>query len=213
MAEKEATRSQVLMSLAMLNPALRRMAKLCPPIGDAPNQLEVFSVVSRHLIPLVDVFNSIEEQLDSIAEETDQISKTYTVLNQAAVACCGRIQYLQQLFETVDRSQNKIADYRNAVETGQGKPLEIVMKEMLQDASSAAIPPLVSEEHIAALEDALQQIKKLPPSLGDEYQSSRVILHNHGAGNQFYHGGRGNMNHCSVTRPTVLALGYDAMRM
>ncbi|RSL49693.1 hypothetical protein CEP54_012309 [Fusarium duplospermum] len=199
MAPNKITKQQVLLSLSMLNPALQKIAEVCIPIGAKTNRPEVFSVVAKHLPSLVEAFSSIQKYLDSTTEETasDEISEKYPVIGQAARQCCDRISDLQELFEAVGNSRNKTEDYRNAVECGKGQPLETMMLEMLQGASSAATLPLVAEEQIAALNEALEEIGELDASLGDEPASARVTLHNHGAGSQFYHGGRGNMNHCS----------------
>ncbi|KAJ4132579.1 hypothetical protein NW754_015396 [Fusarium falciforme] len=180
MSPNETSKPQVLMQLGMLNTALQMMVNQCGSIKDAANQLEVFSVVAKHLPSLVDVFSSIQKRLDSGTVEADDagISDKYPVIRQAALACCERSGDLQGLFHAVGESRNKTEAYRNAVECGKGEPLEM-------------------DEQVTALNNALEEIKKLPPSLGNEPPSARITLHNHGAGNQFYHGGKGNMNHCS----------------
>ncbi|KAI8675557.1 SesA domain-containing protein [Fusarium keratoplasticum] len=199
MSPNETSKPQVLMQLGMLNAALQMVVNQCGSIKDAANQLEVFSVVAKHLPSLVDVFSSIQKRLDSGTAEADDagISDKYPVIRQAALACCERSGDLQGLFHAVSESRNKTEAYRNAVECGKGEPLEMVMMDMLQNAISVATPPLVEDEQVTALNNALEEIKKLPPSLGNEPLSARIALHNHGAGNQFYHGGKGNMNHCS----------------
>jgi hypothetical protein len=59
-----------------------------------------------------------------------------------------------------------------------------------------AVESLVTQDDINTLQGALVEVKKLPPSL-EEYRSAEVVLNNSGSGNQFYHGGPGDQNHCS----------------
>ncbi|RTE71905.1 hypothetical protein BHE90_013709 [Fusarium euwallaceae] len=197
MTQNETTKSQVILSLMMLNPAFCLMTDFCCPIGEAANQLEAFSVVAKHLPAALAVFTSIETFLKSMPEETQDIKDNYTSIQQTADACRHQIPYLQALFEAVEKSQNKAEEYRKAAQRVQGQPIERVMMDLLQAASIVAVSPFVAQDQITALQDALQEVKGIPPSLSDEVPSGSIILTNNGAGNQFYHGGRGHMNHCS----------------
>ncbi|RMJ07382.1 hypothetical protein CDV36_012999 [Fusarium kuroshium] len=195
MSHTGTTKAQVLDSLSSLNPPLSLMVNSCRHIGLAQNQLPAFKVVAKNLPVLTDVFYSIENRLQLPAAETDQVSGKYPVIYRAAIACGGRIQLLESLFQAVNNSQNKDDAYRHAV--GQGKTLEKVMEEMLQDALSAAVLPLVEREHVAALNRALEQVKSLSLSLEGQSRGAHITCNNSGEGHQFNQNGGGGMYNCS----------------
>lgn len=71
------------------------------------------------------------------------------------------------------------------------------MIDLLDAASLVAISPFVAQDQITTLQGARREVKRLPPSLMDEMPRVHASVTNNGSGSQFYHGGRGHMNHCS----------------
>lgn len=199
------TKAEVILSLSNLKSPLSDIVDLCRHIGKADNQLKHFSVIAEHLPALTGVFSSIQEHLESTTQETCQIR----AIHEAADSCLERIHYLKNLCQVVGQSQNKVDDYRKAVKDGGGKTLEMVMMDLLQYASSAAVPPLVADKDVEALNRALEQVSLLL-SLEGQHSGAHVSFTNLGPGSQFYHGGKGNVNSCSGSALQVTGENHGA---
>ncbi|KAH8667739.1 hypothetical protein BGZ61DRAFT_461099 [Ilyonectria robusta] len=99
---------------------------------------------------------------------------------------------MQDLFDTVssDDSTPWIDRYREAV--GSGDRLEEAMRELLDGIRDIAKVPLVSEDQIKELKEALKIVKRLPASL--ENRNGGYTFTNSGSGIQPIHLGKGEQN-------------------
>jgi hypothetical protein len=84
---------------------------------------------------------------------------------------------------------SKQARYRSVA--GKGERVEVLMKEILQGILVVAKEPVIGQQLFAAMQKALQDVSRIPPSLEDEAGNS---FHNYGSGPQSVHLGQGDMN-------------------
>ncbi|RGP72616.1 hypothetical protein FLONG3_6624 [Fusarium longipes] len=199
MSNAETTKPQVLRALDTTMFVLGQAMDSCAIDENASGIPEAFSVVAKHLEIVEQVLGSARTVLKSTKDESEQIKELYPVVKHVADESCGQLRSIENLFDTITQdgeTGTKIERYAKAIKSSDGKRVETIMVELLTNASLVAIQPLVSQETIKNLQGALEEVKRLPPSL-EEDRSAGVILNNNGSGNQFYHGGRGNQNHCS----------------
>ncbi|KAK7422691.1 hypothetical protein QQX98_001479 [Neonectria punicea] len=200
MSSVETTKTQALRQLETATFVLSRAIESCGTVGDNADIPKAFPAVGKRLPLLAEILRSIQAHLKSTTAEADQTKDLYPDIKQLADECYQQIPHLQALFDTISTTEDsikKIEQYRKAVQGGGGKRVEKVMIDLLDGVSLVAVEPLVSEEQIKMLQEALDEMKKLPPSLADEDPSGGTVLYNYGPGNQFYHGGKGHQNHCS----------------
>ncbi|EEU37155.1 uncharacterized protein NECHADRAFT_78332 [Fusarium vanettenii 77-13-4] len=186
-------------SLKQLDNGLGPLVKLCCPIGKTKDQLPEFCLVAKHLPLLRDVFRDIFQSLSSVDEEKESLelnSQNCLVIRQAVEGLDSQITYIQELFNAVKESQNKVEDYRRAVRNGNGKRLEVVMADILKPATDPAVHPFVAEYRTELLQSALREFETFNSSLETESRKGVTTLNNFGAGSQLYHGGSGNINKC-----------------
>ncbi|KAF5706042.1 hypothetical protein FGLOB1_7641 [Fusarium globosum] len=196
MSTLEVSKQQALRVLETTIFVLGQAIESCRIAEDASDIPIAFSTVAKHLPVIERVFSSARVYLKQSKEETDQMKELYPVIKHAADGGCGQLRSIENLFDTVTQDGEKMERYASAVKNGDGKKVETIMVELLTNASLVAVEPLVSQDDINILQGALKEVKRLPPSLEDD-RSAGVVLNNSGPGNQFYHGGRGNQNHCS----------------
>ncbi|PCD46473.1 hypothetical protein AU210_001879 [Fusarium oxysporum f. sp. radicis-cucumerinum] len=196
MSNPEVSKQQALRALETTIFVLGQAIESCCIAESAPDIPKAFSIVAKHLPIVEQVFSSARNHLKSSKEETEQLKELYPVVKHVSDEGCGQLRSIENLFDTVTQDGEKMERYASAVKSGDGKKVETIMVELLTNASLVAVDPLVSQDNIETLQRALEEVKKLPPSL-EEDRSAGVVLNNSGSGNQFYHGGRGNQNHCS----------------
>jgi hypothetical protein len=199
MSNVEVTKPQVVRAFDTAIFVLHQVIASCPLLKEASDTPKAIYVVAKHLPVIEQIFTSARTQLNSGTDETEQIKDLYPVMKHIADESCGQVRSLENLFDTVTQNSEygtKIERYALAVKGGDRKKVETIMLELLTNASFAAVEPLVSQEHIMILQGALEEVRRLPPSL-DEDRDPSVVINNSGPGNQFYHGGKGNQNHCS----------------
>ncbi|KAK3302954.1 uncharacterized protein B0T15DRAFT_538641 [Chaetomium strumarium] len=158
---------------------------------------DAFPAVAKRIPVLSKALASVEAYIGD-REETQEVKEKYQDIRKLAKACQRDAGYLQDLFSAVTESNEdapKLKRYRQAVEDLNGKRIETVGKELLEMALDTLAPPLVDAELVKELQDAVEEISKLKPSLKDEPKGA-VTLINHGSGSQFHHGGKGNQNQC-----------------
>ncbi|KAM0195663.1 hypothetical protein ACHAPA_008108 [Fusarium lateritium] len=199
MSNIDVTKTQVLRALDTSIFVLGQAIASCCTLKDASDTPKAFYVVAKHLPVIEQVITSARNQLKTGKDETEQIKELYPVLKHVADESCGQVRSIQNLFDTVAQdgeNGTKMDCYALAVKGGDGKKVETLMVELLTNAILAAVEPLVSQEQIVILHGAWEETRRLPPSL-EEDRDAGVVLNNSGSGNQFYHGGKGNQNHCS----------------
>ena len=157
---------------------------------------QAFHVVSKHLAITGDIFGSVRTQLKATNEETEQMKEKFLVIKQVADDGCAQLRALEILFDTMTQEGSKMERYASAVKGCDGKRVETIMVELLTSMGLIAVEPFVSQEETKRLLEVLDEVKRLPPSL-EEDRTAGIVLNNSGSGNQFYHGGKGNQNHCS----------------
>ncbi|KAK2608604.1 hypothetical protein QQS21_002830 [Conoideocrella luteorostrata] len=203
---REVTKTNVIRCLRDAIDALEKASKSCDPVHEAANvPSTAFTVVANHISTVLKLFTSINTVFNSLEndkqwEEQGQLSDMYPKLCKVTKDCSNHARCLEDLFETVtengDDAETKIKKYRSVVQDNQGKKVEDVMLDLLNAALLAAVKPLVGDEQIQELREALQEVNGLPPSLVDSSDAS-VIMNNYQSGSQFYNGGPGDQNHCS----------------
>ncbi|KAK7598590.1 hypothetical protein V3481_000213 [Fusarium oxysporum f. sp. vasinfectum] len=186
MSSSEVSKQQALRALDTTIFVLGQAIDSCCIAEGASDIPKAFSIVAKHLPVIEQVFNSARNNLKSSKEETEQVKELYPAVKHVVDEGCGQLRSIENLFDTVTQDGGKMERYASAVKNSDGKKVETIMVELLTNASLVAVEPL----------GALEEMKKLPPSL-EEDRSAGVVLNNSGSGNQFYHGGRGNQNHCS----------------
>ncbi|RYP81457.1 hypothetical protein DL769_001970 [Monosporascus sp. CRB-8-3] len=194
----EATKSQVLRSLDEAAYAFKRTIKSCDAIQDVAGLPEAFPVVAKRLSVLVALLESMKTYLET-GQETQEIKEKYTAVYQLAEVSRKQAGYLQDLFVAVTAANDavpKLERYRKAVADGDGTRIESVLKDLLERAVNVAVAPLVGDDLIKELQEALEEVAALKPSLKEDPKGA-VTLNNYSEGSQFYHGGKGNQNHCS----------------
>lgn len=196
MSSSEVSKQQALRALDTTIFVLGQAIDSCCIAEGASDIPKAFSIVAKHLPVIEQVFNSARNHLKSSKEETEQVKELYPAVKHVADEGCGQLRSIENLFDTVTQDGEKMERYASAVKNSDGKKVETIMVELLTNASLMAVEPLVSQDDIKTLQGALEEMRKLPPSL-EEDRSAGVVLNNSGSGNQFYHGGRGNQNHCS----------------
>ncbi|KAM0487200.1 hypothetical protein ACHAPX_000470 [Trichoderma viride] len=159
---------------------------------------DAFTVVAKNLPLLLKTIENIKKNLEEARiQEAQQLKERFAAVYQLSSRFQDRSEYLQALFEAISSSKTtpNIDKYREVVIEENGLRIEVVLKHLLQQTLDVATAPLVDEDLVNELKAAFDEVASLQPSLAEE--SKGVVLNNHGLGNQFYHGGRGNQNHCS----------------
>ncbi|PTB64881.1 hypothetical protein BBK36DRAFT_1161037 [Trichoderma citrinoviride] len=203
MTATDMTKSQVTRCLRDAKSALENAANFCCEVDTVTDLPQAFTVVAKHISTMLETFTSIDNYFRSMGdgEEEQELMDMYPDIREVTRACCNDIKYLEDLFDTVksngkDDTRVKMKRYRLAVQDNDGKKVEKVMLDLLKGALLVALKPLVSDAHIQELEEAIREIKDLPPSLEDESMGG-FVMNNSGPGNMFYHGGKGHQNICT----------------
>lgn len=160
---------------------------------------EAFPVVAKHLQVLVDLLQSTETYLAKNAEVDQVIQEQYEALFQLGTACDNQAKYLDELFVAVsgtDYPAAKIKRYGNLVLRNGGTKMETAFKELLEQAKPLAFEPLVEEALAKKLNEALEEVKRLKPSLQEDL-SGHTVLNHYGSGDLFHSGGSGSQFNCT----------------
>ncbi|RKK31548.1 hypothetical protein BFJ66_g15798 [Fusarium oxysporum f. sp. cepae] len=195
MSNPEVSKQQALRALETTIFVLGLAIESCCIAEGNPDIPKAFSIVAKHLPVAEQVFSLARTYLKQSKEETEQVRELYPVVKHVADESCEQLRSIENLFDTVTQDGEKAERYVSGVKSGDGKKVETIMVELLTNASLMAVEPLVNQDNVKTLQGALEEVKKLPPSLKED-RSVGVVLNNSGSGNQFYHGGRGNLNHC-----------------
>ncbi|KAJ6003292.1 hypothetical protein N7451_005839 [Penicillium sp. IBT 35674x] len=193
----EITKPQVLRDIRNTLLVLEKAAEACATVSEVPELPLAFSVVAKHLPLTITILTSLTTHIKSASddEEVQQLRDMYPVIKGVTCDCSENVRILEDLFETVMQSdvdtQTKLRSYRSGVQFNGGKMVEKVMLDLLNLIMS--LEPLTTQEQIQTLQEALEEVKKVPPSLEDA-PGAGVVMNNSGPGSMFYYGGKGHMN-------------------
>ncbi|KAJ0165518.1 hypothetical protein CTA2_10962 [Colletotrichum tanaceti] len=188
---------QVLASLEDALRPLQRAAASCATLKEATDLPEAFSVVAKRLPVVVKVFTAVQAYLQTTAADAPEAEGQYATLKKAADESFTQARCLENLLYPVASkgdAASRLLEYRKVVENGDVKMVEEVAKVLLESAQQAAKPPMVDDQLLKELEEALDEVAKLKPSLNGT-RAGPASVNNYGSGTMFYHGGRGHQNH------------------
>ncbi|KAL6815539.1 hypothetical protein GGI42DRAFT_311770 [Trichoderma sp. SZMC 28013] len=197
----DGSKTQVIRSLSVAAFVIENTAESWGSIRQTVGLPEALRVVGKTL-PLLPIFlKSLESTIKDSKEtkETKEIRENYAAMYQFAELCQQHAKYLSTIFDAVTSTEgNHTAEekYRTAAEKSGGTPIEVIMKMLLQQAISLATTLTTQQDLISSLYAAMDEVVKVKPSLGEEDKTG-VVINNYGQGNQFYHAGSGNQNHCA----------------
>ncbi|KAE9375034.1 hypothetical protein N431DRAFT_438363 [Stipitochalara longipes BDJ] len=193
MQSKEA--DEVIRLLRRAISTIERVAEDCSQIEESTDLPKAFPVVAKWVPLVFKVLSSIRAHLKlrKAEQETQEDKDGYPELKQVAGECAGLAENLEKLFVAVTSTDTtpKIERYREAV--GNGDRLEEVMTELISRVREVALVPLVSEDEVRELEQALAEVKQLPASLKED-AGGRNTFYNTSSGVQPIYLGKGNQN-------------------
>ncbi|KAH7131105.1 hypothetical protein EDB81DRAFT_807929 [Dactylonectria macrodidyma] len=156
---------------------------------------EAFPAVAAYL-PLVNkIFSSITSHLQakSASEETEDDKERYSEIKDAVEELSPLAARLEDLFDTTTSEEPTpwLERYKTAVDDGDR--LETVMRNLLSGIREFAKAPLVSDDEVNELQEAIKAVKALPASLADDKGGSHSFV-NSGSGIMGIHLGKGEQN-------------------
>ncbi|KAL7909034.1 hypothetical protein GGI35DRAFT_425100 [Trichoderma velutinum] len=193
----DGSKTQVTKSLSAAAFVLERTAESWAKIQEINGLPEALYVVGKTLPNLPILFKSLESSIKN-SEETKDIRDKYAAASQFAELSQQQAKYFNAIYDAVATSDgyNKEKIYRMIAKKYGGTAIEAIMKDLLQRAKDLAAALVTDEDLISRLQEAYEEVAQVEPSLAEE-PKGHVSIENYGAGNQFYHGGGGNQNHCS----------------
>lgn len=156
------------------------------PTEDLP---PVFGNISAH-IPLVQaVFTSCKNHIKTWSAQDEQSTNE---VGRILVQCNEKVTRLDDIFQSVIDSSDAVQQYPRVA---QGIGLEILMRDILQNAIELARSPLFAKANeigsqIEELGEALRQINMIPSSLPKVSHK----FHNSGSGSMHVNTGSGSQN-------------------
>jgi len=159
---------------------------------DAKGQSEAFRQVAARLPLVIEILRSAEERASALDETVLE------ALEHTLESCKAKAESLKKIFQKVIRKDDdKWYDrYKKAVGTlGKGDRVECLMEGILKDIQVLVCEKLMgttTDTQIKELEDAINEMNEMPPSLPDEARS--VIQTHSGSGDNIGHIGPGTMN-------------------
>lgn len=159
---------------------------------DAKGQPEVFREVNVRLQLVFEILYAVEERAPTLVETTQK------ALKPILESCKAKAADLNNIFRKVIRKDDdKWYDrYAKAFGTrGKKGRVEYLMKGILKDIKVIAYEKLTgvaTEAQMKEIEEAIKQMKEMPPSLPDEPRG--VIQTHSGSGDNIGHTGPGTMN-------------------
>lgn len=202
MQSKEA--SEVIRPLGRAISTIERTTEDSVQVHEATDLPKAFPVVSKWLPVVQKVLSSMRSQLKmrKADQETQEDKDGYPEMKQVAGECADLADRLEILYGAVASADAtpRIERYSDAV--GGGDRLEKVMRDLISRVAEVARAPLVSEDEIRELQEALAEVKQVPPSL-EEDASGRYVFNNTGAGIQPVYLGKGNQNINSGGGPQI----------
>ncbi|KAK4066603.1 hypothetical protein Trihar35433_7030 [Trichoderma harzianum] len=195
-SSNDSSKTQVTRSLSVAAFVLERTADSWATVQQVIGLPEALYVVGKTLPILPILLKSLESSIKS-SEETKDLKENFAAVYRFAELSQQQAKYFDAIFDaisTADNHNTKEEKYRIAAEKYGGKPIEAILKDLLQQAASLATELVADEDLKSSLQAAYDEVAKLTPSLA-EGPKGAVSVNNYGDGTQFYHGGEGNQNH------------------
>ncbi|KAL5083045.1 hypothetical protein Trisim1_002241 [Trichoderma cf. simile WF8] len=194
--QRDANKAQVAKSLSTAAFILERTADSFASIQEINGLPEALYTFGK-TIPILPIFlKSLES---SILNGENELEEKYATAYQFAELCQKEAKYFDAIFDAIastDRYSNKQEKYLIVAENWGRRPIETVWKDLLLRAIGFAAEFEIDDEIKPSLQAAFDEMVKVNPSLAEE-EKKGVVITNHGDGTQFYHGGKGNQNHCT----------------
>ncbi|OPB44044.1 hypothetical protein A0O28_0023620 [Trichoderma guizhouense] len=193
-----AIRAQATKSLSIAAYVLERTAENWCTIQKIVGLPKALYVVGETLPLLPILLKSLESSIKN-NEETKDLKESLPAAFQFAELSQQQAKYFNAIFDailTTDNHNTKEQKYRIAAEKWGGKPIEAVLKDLLQQATSLATELVTDEDLKSWLEECYDKVAKLNSFLVEDSKGF-VIINNYGFGSQFYHHGQANQNQCS----------------
>ncbi|KAL7937293.1 hypothetical protein V8C35DRAFT_292119, partial [Trichoderma chlorosporum] len=152
------------------------------------------------ILPSISIFlKSLKSYFENDTETKELI--IYAETNEFAELCLEQATYYKSIFDGItsnDKATPTKDKYLAAAKRNGGVRIELVMKNLLQQAINlaAALPGESKMEML--FRKKIEELNSLTPSF-EEDSKAAVISRNYGAGNQFYHGGRATQHHREQT--------------
>ena len=159
---------------------------------DAKGQPEAFRQVAARLPLVNEILHRAKESTQSVDESARE------ALKPILESCKAKAGNLEKVFQEVLRKDDdKWYDrYKKAIRTlGKGDRVECLMEGILKDIQVLVCEKLMgttTDTQLKELEDAINEMNEMPPSLPDEARS--VIQTHSGSGDNIGHIGPGTMN-------------------
>ncbi|KAH6895901.1 hypothetical protein B0T10DRAFT_587447 [Thelonectria olida] len=169
--------------------AIKSLSRVISPVRDTITIYEelentsdlpkAFQIVAKWLPLVADIFSSMKSQLENASgiQEAEEAKRSYAEIKCAADECRDMAYTLETHFETIKKAD--------------GKRLEEVMSDLLCRIDEVVEEPMVNEDMLRELEEAMGDMRKLAASLEDDEQKHHVIT-NKGNGVMPVHLGRGD---------------------
>lgn len=197
-SSSDESKAQITESLSLAASDLERTADSWATIKQTTGLPKALCVVGEKL-PILRVFiTSLESSIQN-TEETEDLKESFAAAHQFAVLFQQQAKYFVVIFNAVSTTDNrntKEEKYRIAAEQCGGKPIEAMLKDLLQQAADVATKLVADEDLKSSLQTACDEVAKLAPSLA-EGTKGPISISNNGHGTQLYHSGKGHQNHCS----------------
>lgn len=191
------TKLQVTRELSGAAFVFEKAAEQWANIDETADLPEALYIAPQALAYIPMLLRSLEGYIIEI-QEANALKEKYGEIYEFAELCQKQVTYFNSIFEAVTSSgkfPTRDEKYRLAAEKCGGLPIEVAVKELLQEAINLAT--LLSDEDglKSELQAAFDKVDKLKPSL-TQTPKGTISVNHYGRGNQFYHGGRGHQNHC-----------------
>ncbi|KAM4057012.1 hypothetical protein HRG_003864 [Hirsutella rhossiliensis] len=195
MSDNSMTKLYTEMSLNNTRNAFNVNAGLASKLEGTSGLPPAFYVVARRVPEVSRLFDCLTERVESAGQEDE---KKLVEIQQVANYCRRQAEDLEKALVavvTIGDATLRLERYREAVEGGAQRP-EQVMSSVLSRLGDVIREPFVSREHVNKVQEMLNEVKKLPPSLKPDSREG-VRLYNSGSGTQLYHGGTGSQPNCN----------------
>ncbi|KAF3073898.1 hypothetical protein CFAM422_004203 [Trichoderma lentiforme] len=194
----DANRAQITRSLSVAAFVLENTAESWDAIQSIIGLPEALYVVGKTLPILPILLKSLESSIKN-NEETKDSKESFAAAYRFAELSQQQAKYFDAIFDAVSSTDNhntKEQKYRIAANKCGGRPIEAILKDLLQQAAGLATKLVADEDLKSALKAAYDEVAKLTPSLAEDVEG-HVAINNYGDGVQLYHAGEGDQNHCT----------------
>lgn len=202
-------RNELSSVLNTLNSTIENINNVCDPnhVKGVKGLPRAFVEVAKWLPVLKTTLDNSKQQLQerSNKEETQEIKNHYQQLALDLRGCKEKAEKLEVIFKEVLYVEGQSASDRYQDVAEPGERVEQLMIDALNGALELAKAPvcLINEDEAQKLQQGLNELGKLPPSLVEDKAGN--VATNRGSGTQINHFGKGNQYHNdSKTAPMMI---------